>query len=142
MTLQEQIDSHRTVVYHGHENGETLLSFDDEKEIYRFSDKEVDMVVDRYKTPEQLELDRKMKETSNLVFKEMINRKLLNIEHIAACYLFMLFFIGLAIIGCFDKQYLKALWLVGISLLGLIPLPKLFHTRKVIVGYFENHKEG
>ena len=139
MTLQEQIDSHRTVVYHGHENGETLLSFDDEKGIYRFSDKEVDMVVvDRYKTPEQLELDRKMKETSNLVFKEMINRKLLNIEHIAACYLFMLFFIGLAIIGCFDKQYLKALIFGAISLLGLIPLPKLFHTRKVIKKYFLN----
>ena len=142
MTLQEQIDSHRTVVYHGHENGETLLSFDNDKEIYRFSDKEVDMVVDRYKTPEQLELDRKMRETSNLVYNEMEYRRNCNIDNIGACFIFIIGLVGFAIISFINGHPLAALIFGAISLLGLIPLPKLFHTRKVIVGYFENHEEG
>ena len=140
MTLQEQIDNHKTIVYRGYENGETLLSFDDEKEIYRFSDKEVKEVTDHYKTPEELEFDKRMENTSKMVYEELKYRRCRNMDNIRACFVFLIGFIVFAVASYSNGHHLAALVFLVISLLGLLPLPKLFHTRKVLKDYFDNKK--
>ena len=74
MTFQEAIDEGRKIVFHGHEPGYWLLSFDDDPEVHRIPNREYKAVYDRMRTPEQIEQDRRHEETTLMVNEEMRGR--------------------------------------------------------------------
>ena len=74
MTFQEAIDEGRKIVFHGHEPGYWLISFDDEQEVRRIPNKEFKAATDRFRTPEQQERDMCDEETTLMVNAEMSGR--------------------------------------------------------------------
>ena len=98
MKFQEALNKHKNIIFKGHENGEYLFSFDDDKEVYRFSDSEVHEVSDKYKSPEQRALDDKVKYATIVAYAEL--KKRANQYYIA--FILML---SVAAISCFGGIY-------------------------------------
>jgi len=74
MTFQEAIDQGRKIVLRGHEPGYWLISFDDETEVHRFSNREVKAVIDARRSPEEIERDLRHEETALMVNAVMSDR--------------------------------------------------------------------
>lgn len=74
MTFQEAFTKHKKIVFHGHEKGYYLLSFDDETEVRRIPNREIKEVTDQMRTPEEREQDRRHEETTLMVNEEMRKR--------------------------------------------------------------------
>ena len=74
MTFQEALDSHTKIVFHGHEPGYYLMSFDDETEVHRIPNREVKAVTDAMRTPEEIERDLRHEVTTLMVNEEMRGR--------------------------------------------------------------------
>lgn len=141
MTFQEAIDGGRKIVFHGHEPGYWLISFDDETEVRRFSNREVKAVTDARRSPEEIERDLRHEETTQMVNAEMNDR-------LSACNIARWAGIIMSVIFAFMVFYSlrvgqpSALW-IFIPVLSIILF--LYHKnekeREVIINFFKWRKE-
>ncbi len=74
MTLQEHYDKSEKIIFHGCENDYCLIAFEDGGEVFRFTNKEVKEFSKQFKSPEDLEHDARMEETSRKIDAEMRRR--------------------------------------------------------------------
>lgn len=141
MTFQEAIDQGRKIVFHGHEPGFWLISFDDETEVRRFSNREVKAVTDARRLPEEIEQDLRHEETTLMVNAEMSDR-------LQGCNFARLAFIIVGAIFAFMVFYSlhvgqpSALWFfVPVLCVMLLMYRKNEKERKTIVNFFKWRKD-